>query len=73
VPVIPTNAQDIDGDGFFPCGEAGVHEAIVKFPDTIDCDKCVLEWIFMVEELEVEIRECADITVNLGEKSVCSG
>ena len=40
-------------------------------PDEIDCDACVLEWIWSGPNFQV--RQCSDITVMSGEDATCLG
>ena len=58
--------------GFFPCGKtAGAESAFFDIPDEIDCDACVLEWIWTGPNFQV--RQCADITVIGGDDIGCLG
>ena len=58
--------------GFFPCGKtAGAESAFFDIPDEIDCDACILEWIWAGPNFQV--RQCADITVIGGDDVGCLG
>ena len=58
--------------GSFPCGRvAGAEVAFYDIPDDIDCDACILEWIWRGGDKIV--RQCADITVTGGDDTNCVG
>jgi len=56
--------------GWFDCGStAGVGKGTFKVPDEIDCDQCILEWIW--KSPKSQIRQCADISVMRTQNSEC--
>jgi len=72
VVIPPSNRKDVRADGSFPCGRTGgTDSAMFDIPDEIDCDACVLEWIWRGPNFEV--RQCSDITVMSGDDATCLG